>query len=168
MARCTEELEEHSCAGLLLVELLLDEVDCCILSLSPPSMERGANNDDKMWSCELLKVDTDETQKYLTIVEPLLAVHSPSIMLVLFSKMVVAPLVHLDGHDVDVELTIELSNPYLDVELVVVDNVVQLVLVLLDVDVELIVLNCCDPLFCCCTLEMPIPDVARPELKRTC
>ena len=59
--------------------------------------------------------------------------------------MVVAPLVHLDDHDVDVELTIELSNPYLDVELGV-DNVVQLVVVLLDVDVEIIVLNYCDPL----------------------
>ena len=76
-----------------------------------------------------------KAQKSLTIVEPLIAVHSPSTMLVmmsagllctwfslmLFSKMVVAPLVHLDDHDVDVELTIELSSPYLDVDLVV-DN----------------------------------------------
>ena len=43
----------------------------------------------------------------------------------------------------------------------VVDNVVQLVVVLLNVVVEFVVLSCCDP-FCCCTLEMPIPDVAPP------
>ena len=58
----------------------------------------------------------------------------------------------------------------------VVDNVAQLI-VLLDVGVELIVLNCCDP-FCCCTLEnahsgcctllMPIPDVAPPAVEGTC
>ena len=45
----------------------------------------------------------------------------------------------------------------------VVDNVAQLVVLLLDVlhhvDVEFVVLSCCNP-FCCCTLEMPIPDVA--------
>ena len=100
----------------------------------------------------------------------------------LFLKMVVAPLVHLDDHDVDLDanvdpyLLIELVVPCLLIELVVVDNVVQLVVVLLDVDVELIALNRCRPFLLlylgdahsgCCTLLMPIPDVAPPEFEGT-
>ena len=58
-----------------------------------------------------------------------------------------------------------MMNPYL-VKLVV-DHLVQLIVVRLDVDVELFVLNCCDPI-CCCTLETPTGDVAPPELKTRC
>ena len=63
----------------------------------------------------------------------------------------------------------------------VVDNVVQLVVLLFDalhhVDVEFVVLNCCNPCLLlhlgdahsgCCTLLMPIPDVAPPEFEGTC
>ena len=71
-----------------------------------------------------------------------------------------------------------MMNPYLVVELVV-DNVVQLIVVLLDVDVEspcaklymsppFLLLHLGDAHSGCCTLLMPIPDVAPPEVKTCC
>ena len=97
--------------------------------------------------------------------------------------MVVALLIHLDDHDVDVDANVESISSdqtccrrcrcHILMSNFVVDNVVQLVVLLLDVlhhvDVEFVVLNCCNPFLSlhlgdahsgCCTLLMPIPDVA--------
>ena len=62
-----------------------------------------------------------------------------------------------------------MMNPYIIVELLVVDYIVQFIVFLVVLLHVVIGIHCAELLLihsCCRALEMPIPDVAPPEFKR--